>query len=371
MPGLMLAPYAMASHTSGIRQGLSALPSVFQPRQRSGEFSLAARDETEPQIVGRIGIMGAIVGGLTGAAALRATLGRKRSRLPFKTGGRTSCIEIPKSKVQSPTGRQDSTNPTMVMTPVGTCEALANEGKKISEMSTVRTFYASVMGGCYVGMAGLLSLAMAGNLGPGTAPSVEKFVFAALFPAHLLLALQSGCQLFVGNAATMALAFFEGHVKKCDVLRNWIVSYCGNAVGCSMLALVAWYTGLLTIGTQELAIKTVLEKCSDSFGQTLVKGILCNWLVCLAVFLSTSASDLSGKMVGIWFPISMFVALGFEHSVANMFILPAGLIGGAPLSTTDVLTRNLIPATIGNIIAGVLFAIGAGFTYSVGKWSKE
>lgn len=94
---------------------------------------------------------------------------------------------------------------------------------------------------------------------------------------------------------------------------------------------------------------------------------MCNWLVCMAVWLCTMAKDsfslffgfkeieeqdLSGKMVGVWFPISMFIAIGFEHSVANMFILPAGIFSGAPLSWGDILVKNLIPVTIGNAIAG-------------------
>eukprot|EP00933_Yihiella_yeosuensis_P075461 TRINITY_DN8487_c0_g1_i1.p1 TRINITY_DN8487_c0_g1~~TRINITY_DN8487_c0_g1_i1.p1 ORF type:complete len:351 (-),score=65.01 TRINITY_DN8487_c0_g1_i1:579-1631(-) len=350
MPGLMAAPAVMASH-AGIRQGFGAAPSVFQPRQKSVAFSLEAHDAAKADMdVGHIGIIGAVVGGLTGAAAVRAALGRKRSRMPFRIG------------------RRNAVNATL--TPAETHQALVNKGKMITAMSPGRIFYASVMGGAYVGMAGLLSLAMAGNLGPGTAVAVEKFVFAALFPVNLLLVLQTGCQLFTGNTATTAFAYFEGLIGKREVLKSWLISYAGNVVGCGGLAVIAWYTGLLTAGTGELAIKTVIKKCSATFGQTMLKAIMCNWLVCMAVFLSTSASDLTGKMVGIWFPISMFVAIGFEHSVANMFMLPAGLLAGAPLTPFEAITRNLIPATLGNLIAGV-FVIGAGFTFSVGKWSKK
>merc|ERR1711972_878000 len=123
-------------------------------------------------------------------------------------------------------------------------------------------------------------------------------------------------------------------------------------------------------GTAELAVATAVRKCAAAFGPTLVKAIMCNWLVCMAVFLATSANDLAGKMVGIWFPISMFVAIGFEHSVANMFLLPAGLLAGAPLSLGQVLLQNLIPATIGNAIAGSII-IGAGFSYSVGRLGSK
>jgi len=89
----------------------------------------------------------------------------------------------------------------------------------------------------------------------------------------------------------------------------------------------------------------------------------------MAVYLATSAQDLTGKMVGIWFPISMFVAIGFEHSVANMFTLPAGLLSGAPLTIKEVFMKNLIPVTIGNIIGGAGI-VGIGFALTFGKWTK-
>merc|ERR1711941_12255 len=114
-------------------------------------------------------------------------------------------------------------------------------------------------------------------------------------------------------------------VKFSDLVRNWVVSYIGNVLGCGVIALVALYCGLFTAGTADMGIRVAMKKCHYTFGQTVVKAIMCNWLVCMAVWLSTSAQDLTSKMVGIWFPISMFIMIGFEHSVANMFRLPAGL----------------------------------------------
>merc|ERR1712014_396640 len=97
---------------------------------------------------------------------------------------------------------------------------------------------------------------------------------------------------------------------------------------------------------------------------------MCNWLVCMAVFLATSAIDLAGKMVGIWFPISMFVAIGFEHSVANMFLLPAGLLAGAPITIWDAIVKNMIPVTIGNAIAGSA-VIAGGLSLLHGRLGKS
>ena len=119
-------------------------------------------------------------------------------------------------------------------------------------------------------------------------------------------------------------------------------------------------------GTKELAVATLAKKVGSAFGPTLVKAIMCNWLVCMAVWLAGAANDLAGKMVGIWFPISTFVAIGLEHSVANMFLLPLGLLGGADMSLTDVIVKNLVPVTLGNAIAGAL-VVAAGYSYQFGK----
>merc|ERR1719396_91832 len=121
--------------------------------------------------------------------------------------------------------------------------------------------------------------------------------------------------------------------------------------------------------TAELAIKVAEKKIKKDFFTTFLKGIGCNWLVCMAVFLSTQAQDLTGKMVGIWFPISMFVGIGFEHSVANMFLLPAGLLASSPLTYMQTFLQNLLPVTIGNLAAGAIIIAG-GFYYQFGSRGK-
>lgn len=256
----------------------------------------------------------------------------------------------------------------LVETPQETYDSLVKKGEGNANSSVLRILHSSFMGGCYVGLSGLLSLTIAGNL---MAPSVAatKMVFAALFPINLLLVLQTGAQLFTGNTATLTMALLEGKATSSQLLKVWGVSILGNLLGCLSIAWVANYTGLLAGGTAGLAAKITEYKCSYTFFQTLVKAIMCNWLVCMGVWLSTSAKDLTGKMVGVWFPISMFVATGFEHSIANFFVLPAGLLGGSSLSVTDVLLKNFLPVVIGNAIAGTVI-VGVGFSYMFGKLGK-
>ena len=255
-----------------------------------------------------------------------------------------------------------------VKSPKEAYDGMAEKGAANAKLPALKILHQSIMGGCYVGFGGLLSMVVAGNCAGITSanPGLQKFIFAALFPVNLLLILTTGGQLFTGNSAAVPAALLEGLVGWPDLAKSWAVSYVGNIIGCGLFACATWYTGLLYGGTKELAIATALKKCGSSFGPTVVKAIMCNWLVCMAVYLAGAANDLAGKMVGIWFPISTFVAIGLEHSVANMFLLPLGLLGGADISLLDTILKNFIPVTLGNAIAGGL-VVAAGYSYQFGK----
>jgi len=244
----------------------------------------------------------------------------------------------------------------------------SEKGAQNSKMPIPKILHQSIMGGFYVGFGGLLSLCVAGNM-PGvtiSSPGLLKMTFAALFPVNLLMVLTTGAQLFTGNTATGPAGMYEGLCGWKDVARSWAVSLTGNVIGCVLFAATANYVGILSGGTGALAVSTALNKCRAGFGQTFVKAVLCNWMVCLAVFLAGAAQDMSGKLIAIWFPISTFVAIGLEHSVANLFILPAALFAGAPLTTGDVLFRNIIPVLLGNAFAGA-YVFSAGYSYQFGK----
>jgi len=260
------------------------------------------------------------------------------------------------------------TDVSSVKTPKDAYLGMAAKGRDNAKMPLIKILHQSIMGGGYVGLGGLLATVVSGSV-PGIAssnPGMQKMIFAALFPVNLLLILMSGGQLFTGNSASVAAALYEGLISLDDLVKSWSVSFFGNVVGCGLLALAAQYTGILTGGVQELAVATAMKKCSGAFMPTVVKAIMCNWCVCMAVFMAGAANDLAGKMVGIWFPISMFVAIGLEHSVANMFLLPLGLLGGAKLSIADTIVKNMIPATIGNAIAGAV-VVAAGYSFQFGK----
>ena len=247
-------------------------------------------------------------------------------------------------------------------------ESFAEKGASNAKMSKRKILHQSILGGCYVGFGGLLSLCVAGNM-PGVAaanPGLVKMMFAALFPVNLLLILTTGGQLFTGNSATVAAAKWEGTVEWRELFKSWGVSLFGNVVGCSLFAFAAYYAGILTGGTAALCTSTAMSKCSAGLGQTIVKAILCNWMVSMAVFLAGASNSLAGKMVGIWFPISTFVAIGLEHSIANLFIMPAAMLLKVPLSLGNIVFRNLLPVVVGNAIAGALVVAGS-YSYQFGR----
>jgi len=259
----------------------------------------------------------------------------------------------------------------LCLSPKDGYQVMVDKGVANANSSVFKIMTSSTLGGFYVAMGGMLSLAVAGNI-PGVAssnPGFVKWIFAALFPVNLLMALMTGAQLFTGNTANMPASMYEGKTNMGDLLKAWTVSWWGNVVGCAAYAMAAFYVGVLGGGSGELAIKTAVAKCSMPLGVTFVKAIMCNWLVCMAVYLCGCAKDLTGKMVGIWWPIMTFVAIGFEHSVANMFILTAGLLAGAPLTLSQVLVNNLIPVSLGNAVAGAFFMSG-GMSLLHGKLGK-
>jgi len=210
------------------------------------------------------------------------------------------------------------------------------------------------------------------------APSgLVGLMFGLLFPVNLVLILLTGGQLFTGNSAAMPAAVYEGKATVMDLIKNWCLVWIGNQSGALLFAALVYASGGLdNDGTKFFAAATVVKKCSSLWGQTFIKAIMCNWLVCMAVWLQGQAQDMSGKVLGIYIPISAFVAMGFEHCVANMFILPFGLMAGAEwsdgeaLNVGDILWYNLIPATLGNAFAGA-FIVAGGYSFAFGRLGNE
>jgi formate/nitrite transporter len=134
------------------------------------------------------------------------------------------------------------------------------------------------------------------------------------------------------------------------------------------LAYLAFKSG--TLGAGPGAVNIATAKCSLPWDVAFVRGILCNWLVCMAVYMASGCSTMIGKMTAVWFPISAFVALGLDHSVANMFIIPLGMMRGAEISIAAMFTKNLIPVTLGNIVGGAL-CVMMPYGTTLGRWFQK
>jgi formate/nitrite transporter FocA (FNT family) len=178
-------------------------------------------------------------------------------------------------------GGGSNDNFSLLDSPADAFFSLAAKGEASAKMSVAKTFSAAILGGLYVGVGGMLSLAVSGNM-PGVAaanPGLVKFTLAALFPVALFLCLQGGAQLFMGDTATISAAWFEKRVTLKDVLRNWVIAYGGNLIGCAGFAAACSYSGVLTGGAATMASSMAVAKTSMQFGPLFVKAILCNWLV--------------------------------------------------------------------------------------------
>jgi formate/nitrite transporter len=243
-------------------------------------------------------------------------------------------------------------------------------GIKKANMDAGKIFGLGLMSGAHIGFGAFLMLTVGGQC-PGLAatnPGLQKIVAGAFgLPFGLMMTLVTGAELFTGNTAMVTTAVAEGKADGGQLAKSWLVSYAGNFLGSVGLAALVAAGG--TLAASGAPVATAVAKTSLSFKQAFVRGILCNWLVCMAVYMASMAKDLPGKIVAIWFPISAFIALGLEHSVANMFIVPLGILSGAAVTWKAFLLKNLLPVTLGNIVGGAALVAGA-YSFAYGKLGK-
>ena len=256
----------------------------------------------------------------------------------------------------------------MVKSGKQTAEAYTETGRAKAEMSTLRMFVGGIFAGAFIAFGALGSQIVSFSLSP---VSLSKAVGCLFFPIGLLMVVITGAELFTGNNL-MTLSALTGKASWKGVLKNWCFVYLGNLVGSLFVAAMAVYGHVLF--APELvnsAVATASAKCSLTLGDALIKGVLCNILVCTAVFVGLCAEEQAGRIIGLYLPTALFVLCGFEHCIANMFFIPEGIFAAglygieAPaLSWGAMILKNLIPVTIGNLIGGAgLFAGGIYLFY--------
>lgn len=250
-------------------------------------------------------------------------------------------------------------------------EKVSDSGIAKAEGKTLRLLIWALLAGAYIAFGAQASQMVSFNLlADPESLGVGRLVSAAVFPVGLMMVVLCGAELFTGNCL-MIIGVLDRKIRISGMLRNWVLVYLGNFLGALLVVALMKSTGLWETGSGLLGasvIKTAQAKVQLSFGQAFVRGILCNWLVCLAVWMSTGARETVSKIFAIWFCIGLFVISGFEHSIANMYFIPAGIAaaadsGLAQLAGCDVsvltvgnfLIKNLLPVTLGNILGGGLF----------------
>ena len=214
-----------------------------------------------------------------------------------------------------------------------------------------------VLAGAFIGLGGLMFALIASDPSLGFAAS--RLLGGLAFSLGLILVTVAGAELFTGNNL-LAMGWASRCVSTRDVLRNWAVVCLANFVGAAGLAVLVWLSGHAALNGGNVArsvIGIALAKAALPMGEAFFRGVLCNILVCMAVWMALAGRSVADKAVAIVFPITAFVAAGFEHSIANMYFFPLAMLLGAPLSAADV-ARNLVLVIAGNIVGGsVLVAL--------------
>lgn len=250
-------------------------------------------------------------------------------------------------------------------------EALSNAAVDKSKMLKSNPFgylLLSALAGMYIGFGNLLINVEGGLL--GGAP-YTKIVMGVSFGIALSLVVMAGAELFTGNNLVMTSGVLKKKITLGDAVSLWIVCWIGNLIGSVVLALLFHFSGLVTPATATFLATASAGKMSAPFVPLMIRGILCNILVCLAIWCSTKLKSEAAKLIMVWWCLFAFVACGFEHSIANMTQLTAALLDPAGQAVSlGGYVYNLLTVTLGNMIGGILFVAVPYYAAQVKKQAE-
>jgi formate/nitrite transporter len=229
-------------------------------------------------------------------------------------------------------------------------------GVKKAALAAIPLLTLSVLAGAFIALGAAGFTAVLAGTTPGFGPA--RLLGGIVFSTGLILVVVAGAELFTGNTL-IVMARVDGRVSTAALLRNWAYAFTGNLIGALSVVLLMYLSGLLEGPKGDTARSIAEAKVALGPMEAFTRGILCNMLVCLAVWVSFAARGVADKILGIVFPISAFVLLGYEHSIANMYLIPMGWALGANVTLASFL-GNLVPVTLGNIVGG---AGGVALTY--------
>ncbi|SUO97576.1 formate/nitrite transporter family protein [Suttonella indologenes] len=242
--------------------------------------------------------------------------------------------------------------------PAHILQATIDKGVAKARLDTIPMIVLGFLGGAFIALGYLAYIRLVGTM-PHDWEGFSVFMGASVFPIGLICVLLGGGELITGNMMALPAAWFTRRISLAALCRNWGIVSAMNLLGAMA---VAWffghYLGLTEGSVWEKTAAVAQSKVDADFFRALVSGIGCNWMVCMGVWLCYGASSFSGKILGIWFPVMIFVLIGFQHVVANMFVIPAAIWGGAAISWGEFIA-NMIAVYIGNVIGGAVFMAGA------------
>lgn len=258
---------------------------------------------------------------------------------------------------------------------------------KKSKMNTKKLMILAILAGIFIGLAAEGSTFAATNLlADKNTLGLGKLIQGLAFTPGLIFVILAGGELFTGNSL-MIFALFDKKISLKAMLKSWVLVYLGNFVGAFFVAFMMAKSGQWLMGDGLIGARTILiakAKIDLTFSQGIILGIFANFMVCLGVWMAMGAKSYGSKAIGAFFPVTLFVLSGFEHSIANMYYIPAGILAKnipdlagksglanealASLNISNMVTNNLIPVTLGNIIGG---AILVGLLYFIAYKEKE
>jgi formate/nitrite transporter len=245
------------------------------------------------------------------------------------------------------------------LSPAEIALAAADSGEEKTKYGVGKLLVLGFLAGAFIALGALFDIRVTAGM-PSSAGTLKLLVGGAVFPIGLMLVVIAGAELLTGNMATIPIAWFQRKATFGGLIYNWFWVLIGNFVGSVFVAYVFGVMAKLLVDDpwKKATIAIAAAKVQLPFMATIASAIGCNWLVCLAVWLAIGSRDIVGKLFGIWFPIMGFVAIGFQHVVANMFFIPAAIFVGGPITWGQTFVE-LLAAFIGNTIGGALFVAGA------------
>ena len=239
-------------------------------------------------------------------------------------------------------------------------------GAAKTRLSPLKMFILSLFAGMFIAFGGFGSSIASCGVQP---QALSRLLSATVFPIGLMMVIVAGAELFTGNCLII-VPVLARRASVLGMLYNWLVVYIGNFIGSLFVAIAVvvghsmqLYDGALATA----AIATANAKIALSFGDAFVRGIFCNVMVCIAVWVSFAAKDIAGKISALYLPVFLFVLVGFEHCIANMYFVPVGIftawfykLDAGSLTWLKFLWANLLPVTLGNIVGGAVI-VGGGY----------